>query len=270
MVLDCHCNNKCNDCKGRPNFGLVNKSPEPVRNTHKTIAQLHSHHEHEHEYTHKKCNPHRHNNSACGMVSVKNPTTELLIPELLIQNISNAAHVSVTLKNWSDVIIDASDSFDNSNGLYTTPENGDYEFNLVVNYETSVPLQVSPTLNDVPSVQLYNWNTGEPIIESTLPASNMVFQVPPPSSGEPPVDISVSNLLGKAQAVISVIVPLEQGQQVGVRVNSNGLTYLPPLVLSEVFPQLPARIVFSPERGDTTLTIKKVRNTPIITIDCNN
>lgn len=199
-------------------------------------------------------------------VSAQNPTSELVIPELLIEDISAAAHTSVDLTGWSSVNTYSSNLFNNTTGTYTAPSLGDYQFNVVINYETSVPLPVSPTLIDVPSVDVYDVATGDRLSGSTFPVTNSSIPIPPPSSGDPPIEVTDTTILGKAQVVISVIVPLRAGQQVRVRANTNGLTYIGPIVLALVEPELPARIVFAPEYVDTTLTIQRVRNIPRIIV----
>lgn len=275
MSLKSRCIERCNDCHGKTPWKF--EYIKPGRESHSSGKYCCDKCEEKVSPKPKcpsscppPCPPHA-VNSACGVISVKNPLTELVIPELLIGNVSSAANVSVVLAGWTDIITDVSDAFNNFAGTYTPPTSGDYEVNLVVNYETSVPLSVSSTLIDVPSIELFDVTSGLKIVGSTFPATSQIITIPPLSSGALPIDILSSGILAKAQVVISVIVPLVEGNPVAIRANTNGLVYSPPFIGPvEVLPTLPPRIVFDPENVDTVLTIKKIRNTPIVTIHCNN
>ena len=215
-------------------------------------------------------------NYACTLISVKNPQTVLHVPEYLTSQESHCHGEAVDLVEWTDIVPDALNSFDNATGTYTAYESGDYEIQLVVNYETNVPINVNPSLCDVPAIEIYDVCTGEHILASTFPAVCIIVPIPPPSTGDIPCDVYVSSLLCKAQVIISAVVPLCACQRIRVRAVTNGLTYIPsslppcfPLT-SEINSYNTATIDFSPECLDTTLTIYKVRNSPIVKIDCNN
>lgn len=224
----------------------------------------------------KKC----HRNFVCTLISVKNPTSELIIPEIPITEtnigqtnnfVQNMVGDTVDLTGWTDIVPDALNAFDNITGTYTAPEDGDYQVELTINFETSVPLNVSPSLNDVPTAEIYDIDTGEHILSSFFPALSTIIMIPPLSTGDPPIEVPISPLLNKGQVIINAVVPLRSGQRIRVRINSNGLVHGTTSVLSqEVIPSLPPRIIFDPTGADTTLTIYKVRNTPIVIIDCNN
>lgn len=206
---------------------------------------------------------------AATIISVKNPQTDLVIPELLETSNLNIAPLQiigndVDLAQWTDIVIDALNSFDNVTGTFTAPETGDYVVNLVVNYETSVSIPVSPSLTDVPIVQVYDVLTGNKILASSLPSLNIIVPIPPLSSGELPINVDVSTIIAKSQVIINAVIPLVVGQRIRVRALTNGLVYAPPVSL---VPPGPAVIDFSPEGLDTTLTIYKIRNTPLININ---
>ncbi|XWV25724.1 hypothetical protein QJ857_gp0051 [Tupanvirus soda lake] len=213
-------------------------------------------------------------NYACTLISVKNPESQLIIPEApVVGTISTAAVVgeAVDLTGWTDIVPDALNAFDNATGTYTAPETGDYEVSLVVNYETSVPLNVTPTLNDVPIIELYDVDTGNHIVGSQFPTINIVVTIPPFSSGEPPIDVAVVTIIAKAQVIINAVIPLVAGQRIRFRAVTNGLVYNPSIAAQQIIPPFPPRIDFSPENGsDTTLYIYKLRNSPIVSINCNN
>lgn len=224
-----------------------------------------------------RCDEPRKLNNLCTIVSVKNPLSELIIPisPAVSFNALPAAIVgeTVDLVGWTDIVTDALDAFDNLTGTYTAQESGDYPIDLVVNYETSVPLALDPTMTTVPSIEVYDVATGNSILASAFPTINIIVPVPPQSSGESGVLVPVASVIAKSQVIISAIIPLVVGQRIRVRALTNGLLYLPPLEpisIAAVIPPLPARIIFNPTGADTTLSIYKIRNSPIVTINCNN
>lgn len=195
------------------------------------------------------------------LISVRNPGTQLIIPEeptVLLARTLAGPGVSVDLALWSDIITDVLGAFDNTTGTYTVPENGDYNIRLIVNYQASTAISVSPTLDDVPSLIVYDVATTDPILASTLTAIVSIIPIPPPTTGDPPIDITVASLVSKAVVTIDAVVSLVAGQQIRVCATTNGLVYTPPF---ELPPPPPASIDFSPVGLDTTLTIVKVRNT---------
>lgn len=207
------------------------------------------------------------NNFASTLISVRNPQTELIIPELPLGNVNVNAIIgeAVDLTDWTDLVPDVFDAFNNATGIYTAPETGDYDVRLVVNYETNVPIPVSPLLVDVPIIEIYNVLDDAHILASFFPTIVLVIPVPPPSTGEPPFDITVAAIMSKGQVVIGGIIPLTAGQQIRVRAVTNGLVYNPTGI-----PPVQATIDFSPAGVDTVLTIYKIRNSPIVSIDLNN
>jgi len=211
----------------------------------------------------------------CTLISVKNPDSLLIIPEApTTAGAVNAADIvgeAVDLTGWTDIVPDALNAFDNATGTYTVPETGDYQVELAVNYETSVPLNVSPTLNDVPIIEMYDVATGNHIVGSQFPTISIIVTIPPFSSGELPIDVAVVTIIAKAQVIINGVFPLVAGQRVRFRAVTNGLVYNPTIAAQQIIPPFPPRIDFSPENGaDTTLAIYKLRNSPIVTINCNN
>jgi hypothetical protein len=203
------------------------------------------------------------------LVSVRNPETQLIIPETTPvpppRIDANAfaplfsVGIAVDLALWTDIITDQLGAFDNVTGTYTAPEAGDYRIDLIVNYQASTSIPVSPTLEDVPSIEIYDVTTGNAILGSTMTATVITVPVPPPTTGDPPIDVTVAALTAKAIVAINAIIALTAGQRIRARACSNGLTYTPPTILP---PPPPASIDFTPVNLDTTWTIVKLRNTP--------
>jgi len=202
-------------------------------------------------------------NYVCTLISVKNPQSELIIPD------DSIAITEIDLFGWTDIVPDALNSFDNVTGTFTAFEPGDYVVTLVVNYETSVPLATDFALTNVPTIEIYDVDTREKILGSQLSAVNLVIPIPPMSSGELPVDVVVAYIVARAIVTIDTVIPLKLGQRIRTRALTNGLIYAP-IGGSQVIPPLPPRIIFTPQGVDTTLTIYKIRNSPIVTINCNN
>lgn len=209
----------------------------------------------------KSCNC----NSTCTLISVKNPNTELVIPATTeISTIPLIIGESVNLIKWTNIIPDALGIFDNITGIYTAPEDGDYQIELTVNFETSVPIPVDSILVNVPTIEIYDVCTNNHILSSFFPIANNIISNPPLSSGETYTNVSVTDILGKGQVIINTIIPLKACQRIRVRALTNGLVYVPPYGVTS------PTINFSPEGADTTLVIYKIRNSPIVFIDCNN
>jgi len=216
-----------------------------------------------------KCKSH-----VCTLIAVKNPDSELIIPEQISASTSATKSLvignTVDLTKWTDIVPDALDLFNNTTGTYTAPESGDYHIELVISFETSLPLPVSPLLNNIPSIELYDVATGEAILTKSFPTTHATVLIPPIGSGDAAFpEITVSSLLGKGQVIINVVIPLNEDQQIRFRAVTNGLVFNPFSIL-EVIPPFPPRIVFNPTGSDTTLTIFKIRNSPIVIVHCNN
>jgi len=239
-----------------------------------TTKTVHSCHKHEPKNTHsskchkvnKCCNP-----NVCTLVSVKNPDTELIIPEepTTANNATAIVGEAVDLVKWTPIVPDALNSFNNLTGTFVAPEAGDYFLDLVVNFRTSVSIPVDPSLDNVPYIEIYDVDTDAHILASSFPTINIIVPIPPMSTGELPVDVPVAAILGTGQVIISAVVPLLAGQRIRVRAVTNGLIYFPPLNGLQI-PPLPPRIDLSPPGVDTTFAIYKFRNSPTVTITCNN
>lgn len=208
-------------------------------------------------------------NFACLLVSVKNPDSDLIIPfTSLTGDAPNSGDASVVLSRWAtDIVPDVMGVFDKITGIFTAPEDGDFQVTLIVNYRTTVALSLDPSLVNVPTIELFDVSTGERIVASQFPTLHIVVPIPPLSSGEIGTDVIVAAVIAVAQVIIDVIIPLRAGQTIAFRALSNGLTFNPFVPMATLSP---ARIIFDPQDADTTLTIEKVRNSPIITILCNN
>jgi len=128
-----------------------------------------------------------------------------------------------------------------------------------------VSIPVSPLLNDIPTIEIYDVDHNCHILSSIFPTVNLIIPIPPLSSGELPTDITVAALLSTGQVIINGIVHLNSCQRIRVRAVTNGLIYTP-----IVLPGLLPTIDFSIPRVDTTFAIYKLRNSPIVTINCNN
>nr|WBF70525.1 hypothetical protein [Megavirus caiporensis] len=260
-----------NDCAKNCGWKIVESDPECVRN-HKHHESPRTHHNEDHDHCHEVFDPCNRNNSRNfqrTLISVINPTNSVL--EIPIEftnafttravNIQQVIGNTVNISGWSDTLPDILDAFDNTTGIYTAPENGDYEFNLILNFKTSVPLTVNDAGTNVPIVEIYDVASGSTLAGGSilLPTSNIQITIPPIASGELPIEIEATNVLGSGQVVLTAIIPLVAGQQVRVRANSNGMVYNP---IQEIIE--PAFIDFNPNSSASRLTIQKVRNTPII------
>lgn len=190
------------------------------------------------------------------MISVRDPTSVLLIPALPLPP------VGTPLTGWeADLIVDNANLFDNATGIFTAPVNGDYNINLVINYTTSLVLSVDPELTTIPTAEIRDVTTDTQLLSSQFPANNVLINVV-----TPPIDLVVSSLIGRGQVIINATIPLVAGQRIQARVYANGLLYpsVLPIGPAQLTPALPARIVFNQPSADTTLTIEKVRNTPLL------
>jgi len=220
-------------------------------------------------YDPRKCK----NPLAATLISVRDPDAILFIP--IIEPLANNVSVKlvgnhVNFLNWKDLVPDVLDSFDNINGIYTVPSTGDYQIELVVNFRTSVSFPVNIDYSNLPFVQIYDVDTDNGVQAASLPVDHTVILIPPLDSEEPPIEITITTILGIGQVIINGVYSLIEGQRLRVRAVSNGLTFTPIEPLS--IAQLPGEpfINFSPDGYDTTLAIYKLRNTPIVTIHCNN
>ena len=154
--------------------------------------------------------------------------------------------------------------FDNNTGIYTVPCDGDYQIELVVNFKTNVPIPIIPTSDNIPQIQIYDLDASKSILSSNLSSVSFIVPISPTCSFEPTCEVSVTGLLSTGQVIIKAIVPLNCGQRIVVRATNSGLAY------DSLDPQIIASIDFSPPNVDTTLGIYKLRDTPVINIDCNN
>lgn len=216
---------------------------------------------------HQPCPPIHEN---CGLaetlISVRDPTTDIFA----------TSPQFVDLTGWTDNVIDARDSFDNFTGTYTARCAGDYEVDLVLNYRTSFPVTVDtgflggagitavnqPDPTAIPRIELYDVATGRVLAASQFPTDDVIIPVPAPSTGEPPIDIEVKTIVGAAAVVIDVVVPLVAGQRIRLRFNYNGLILPVPLPVPISTPVFD----LSAPGSSTDLSIKKIRNTPVVTI----
>lgn len=201
-------------------------------------------------------------------VSVKNPQTELIIPETSTAPPFNVVGINDTnqllqvnnetidLILWSDLIVNSNKLFDKITGTYTVPMTGYYQVELTVNYETSVPLPVSTTLNNVPTIEIYDVCTNQILLSSQFPTLYIIVPIPPFCSESPCFDVPVTSILSKAQVIINAVICLKKGQRIRIRANTNGLQYTPPECIIEE-PIVP-KIDFSPDGVDTTFSIYKL------------
>lgn len=208
-------------------------------------------------------------NFLCTLVSVKNPSTDLPIPDEIIPLSSTSQcgdNLCIDLQGWSDVVPDALHSFDKSTGTFTAPEDGDYQISLVVNFKVSDFLSIPPPGTEIPYIEIYDPDApcGH-VLSSAFPVTYVVVQNP--STGEPAITILAVLLTG--QVVINGVVPLKACQRLRLRACTNGLHFVPPPVIGPI-PTNGATIDLAPPCFDTTFTISKIRNSPIVTIHCNN
>ncbi|AEQ33341.1 hypothetical protein [Acanthamoeba polyphaga mimivirus] len=260
-----------NDCSKNCGWKIVESDSEYVR-SHKHHESPRSHCNDDHDHCHEvfdPCNRNNNRNFQRTLISVINPTNSILEIPIEFTNTFAARAIgvqqvignTVNISGWSDTLPDILDAFDNTTGIYTAPENGDYEFNLILNFKTSVPLTVNDAGTNIPIVEIYDVASGSTLAGGSilLPTSNIQITIPPIASGELPIEIEATNVLGSGQVVLTAIIPLVAGQQVRVRANSNGMVYNP---IQEIIE--PAFIDFNPNNSASRLTIQKVRNTPII------
>ncbi|AGF85067.1 hypothetical protein QJ854_gp715 [Moumouvirus goulette] len=214
------------------------------------------------------CNRNNNRNLQRTLVSVINPTGSILEIPVEFAPVPFAARATnaqigvqqvigntIALTGWSDVIPDILDAFDNITGTYTAPEAGDYEFNLQLNFRTSVPLTVNDAGTNIPIVEIFDAASGLPIVGGSvnLPTATVQFTIPPLASGELPIEIETTSILSNGQVILNAIIPLTAGQQVRIRISSNGLVYNP---IQEIVAS-PAFINFNPPASPTRLTIQK-------------
>lgn len=241
----------CNDCNKKENgWKIVESNEEEDR--YRPNKYYKKYCQDKNPCEEKPCKNEVFPNHACTLISVKNPTTELKIP---IPSSPGTNIVDIT--GWTNIVPDPLDSFDNSSGTYTVYEDGDYQIELTINYETSTAIPVDPTLVNVPSIEIYDVDTHEHILASNFSAVSTI--IPRIHS------IVVSALLSKGQVIINSVVPLKMDQQIRIRASSNGLIYDPATP-----PASNPRIFLSYNGVDTTLTIFKVRNSPVVVVHCNN
>jgi len=191
-------------------------------------------------------------NSLCTLASAKNPQqTSLVIPSTI------PSAIPALLTQWSDIVINAqyacnnTTGFNNATGVYTAPQDGDYVVSLVVNYNISGPV-TSPTIQNVPTIEIYDVQSSTKILGSQLSAISFAAEGPP-----------VVSIVDRSIVTINAVIHLNCGQSIGIRALLNGLVYnsSPPAVIN-----------FSSNTNgtDTTFTIYKIRNTPILNVWCNN
>lgn len=210
----------------------------------------------------------------CTLISAINPHSELFIPELLTGGFG-MQHVvggSVDLTEWEgDLVVDAIDAFNNTTGIYTTPVTGDYDVNVTISYETSVPLSTDALLIAVPYAEVYDVaNPSGHLLKAHFPAASTIITIPPVTSGEFPEEVENAFIINRGQVIMNGDLRLVAGQQIRVRVCTGGLTYTVPLSQQAIYPANPARIVFRNNEADTTITIRRYRNSPTIYVSCNN
>lgn len=190
------------------------------------------------------------------LISVKNPQSILEIPVIEPQLVPGPPLATVDLIQWTNLVADENGLFNNLTGTYVVPETGNYQIELTLSYETSVTLTPNFDLTNIPYIEVYDANTDERILVSQLSATQIVVPIPPVSSGDPVVEVSVSSIVSRAQVIINAVVNLEQGQRVRIRASNNGLSYTPP----ELVPELPTPpfIKFFGANADTTLAIYEI------------
>lgn len=191
------------------------------------------------------------------LISAKNPKTQLDIPAAEICESENIKVKTVDLTDWTLTVGNAS-LFDPESGTYFVCEGGDYQIELVLNFETSVPLPISPLLENVPTLSVYDVDTGETILGSIFPSVTVDFVTSPPATDEPEICICQTTLARTGQVIIKAIVHLEAGQNIRFKVCSSGLTFCPPASCSDGTDFPPAKIDFYPKCVDTTLGIYKL------------
>lgn len=200
------------------------------------------------------------------LISVRDPTTDIF---------ANSAQ-NIDLTGWTDLIIDARDTFDNETGTYTVRCPGDFEVSLVVNYRTAFPLilDVAPQdgsrigepdnnpLTRVPRIELYDVATDRALIASQFPVVHILCFIPSPITDDPAIEIDCRAVLEAGQVIINAVLPLVCGQRLRFRVVQNGLDYPVPLPVPISTPV----IDLSAPGSTTTASFKKLRDPPIVSV----
>lgn len=195
-------------------------------------------------------------NPQLTIVSAVNPTSILDIPNT--DTVYSVPNSIVVLSGWHLTTPDMLASFDPESGIFTAPENGDYEINLVVGFKASTPITALDDLSNVPQIEIVDVATGHHIIRggiASFPTSSSVVTTSIPILPPITVTVTVTSVLAIGQVVLNIIAALSAGQQIQVVANSNGLTYTPP----DIIP--PPTATFSFDQG-SSLIIRKVRNIP--------
>lgn len=149
---------------------------------------------------------------------------------LSARNPSNLTGDVQPLVNWTEDI-DNGNNFNPTTGIYTVPTNGIYEITLVVNFATTVTINIS---NETPGFYIRQQSPGDVILAR---------------SGVSLVDITVlavniRALVGRGQVIISNIFELIQGNEISTEADFAGL--------------LGINITLSAVNYDTTIYIRKI------------
>lgn len=188
---------------------------------------------------------------ACTLINAKNPTTPFVI------NTTPATSPTI-LQNWqTDTVIDVLGSFNQTTGVYTVPESGDYKLSLTLNYYTTATqsnLTFVDTVANTPSAYFFDLTNGTTLFTGLF--SIKVAQAVPVS------------LFSAGQVILSGCVTLQKDQQIVTVVSSNG-AITASTAFTYYFYSNPS-VSGSPVALDTILEIVKIRNTPSVLIQCNS
>jgi len=187
------------------------------------------------------------------LVSVKDPITKVLINQQI-----------VPIEGWTDIFAN-NEAFDRSTGIYTALFPGEYEIDLVLNYQTLVPLNIISSDINIPNatvlgidnplqrpkIELYKPCTGDVIVSTTFPIFHDIIIIPPIATDEMPIEVEVNVILERAAIPLHTIVHLDQFEKIGLRYNSSGSQFVLP-------PEATKLINFSPDGDTSTLSIKRI------------
>jgi len=158
-------------------------------------------------------------------------------PRLLVSAInptnSFALNTTTNLTNWTE-IVDTNSNFDSPSGVYTVPETGYYELNLVANYTTSSALTTQLT-GSTPSFQIIDSGTNAVLLSSSLPTLNISLAL----------ILTINELLTTGQVTINGVISLTQGQTILPRYFANSVSITTTISVST--------------SGTTTFSIRKLQ-----------
>jgi hypothetical protein len=183
------------------------------------------------------------------LAEATDPTTRLVIPNLTTRTkMLPPGATWVPLAQWTSSTSIPPGFFDPISGILTFPETGWYFVSLVVNFATTVRIDLNEDGSNVPYIEFYNVDA--PLVDLQKKSQFPVFSIfiPPVVSGDPGQEITT--VLRRGTVPLSFLLAVDvAGLRGAFRAVTDDL-------FVDVIP--PAEIFFNPERGDTLLSVFKV------------